>query len=314
MSLEIVVLIDDRTGSTVRVVPGFGMNCFDFTAISDDQPVRVVWSEPDFASGRCRASGSGIPLLFPFPGRIRGTQLQWNGVTYTLPAGDGLGNAIHGFVLDRPWRVLEQTTARVVARFHASVDAPQLLDSWPADFRITATYEVTGTTLKCGYVFDNPDDHALPCGFGTHPYFRLPLGGRSAAECVVRLPVASSWELENMNATGVQRPLEQAAEFQQGLRFEAMQFDNVFGDLQFNGETCGCAISDPNSSHTLHMTFGRPFRECVVYTPPHRAAICIEPYTCVPDPFRLAQQGVDAGLQVLQPGDSVTTNVEICLD
>lgn len=313
-SLEIVVLTDDQTGSTARVLPGFGMNCFEFTAMAGSKPVEVLWSEPEFASGRCRASGSGIPLLFPFPGRIAGTQLQWEGKTYTLSAGDGLGNAIHGFVLDRAWRVLEQSAARIVARFHAAIDAPQLLDCWPTDFRITATYEVIGNTLRSRYVFDNPDDHALPCGFGTHPYFRLPLAGSSATECVVRLPVSSSWELDNMNATGENRPLASPDAYQQGMRFDGMRLDNVFGGLGFDDDRCRCEIHDPNSNRTMQMAFGDTFRECVVYTPPHREAICIEPYTCVPDPFRLSRQGVDAGLLVLEPGESITTDVEIQIE
>ena len=59
------------------------------------------------------------------------------------------------------------------------------------------------------------------------------------------------------------------------------------------------------------MSFDRAFRECVVYTPPHREAICIEPYTCVPDSLQLERQGVNAGLRVLAPGESFQTRIDI---
>ncbi|MCA9205575.1 MAG: hypothetical protein KDA59_21125, partial [Planctomycetales bacterium] len=52
---------------------------------------------------------------------------------------------------------------------------------------------------------------------------------------------------------------------------------------------------------------------CVVYTPAHREAICVEPYTCLPDPFYLESRGVSSGLKILQPNESLTTRVEIAV-
>ena len=57
------------------------------------QYVDINWSAPGFAEGPQRPSGSGIPVLFPFPGRIQGTVFHWEGKDYSLPAGDGQGNA-----------------------------------------------------------------------------------------------------------------------------------------------------------------------------------------------------------------------------
>lgn len=314
MAQEIITLTDAATGATARLLPGFGMNCYEFKVPTDSKPIDVLWAEPNFASGTCRASGSGIPLLFPFPGRIAGTTLSWEGETYKLPAGDGLGNAIHGFVLDRPWRVLEQNNSRVIAQFHSSKDAPDLQKCWPADFLLTASYEITGTTLQSLYRIENPDQRALPCGIGTHPYFRVPLGGSRSDDCVVRLPVSSTWELENMITTGKKRSLHCAEQFHVGMRFGDMRFDNVFGDLVFKGDTCSSSIGDPESGNRMIMTSDRSFREYVVYTPPHREAICIEPYTCVPDPIRLQREGVDAGIRIIAPGEVFEATVTITLE
>ena len=49
---------------------------------------------------------------------------------------------------------------------------------------------------------ENPDTGPLPFGFGTHPYFRVPLGGTSGAECRVTVPVEDQWELEGLLPTG----------------------------------------------------------------------------------------------------------------
>jgi aldose 1-epimerase len=312
MILPSVVLRDAASGGEAEILTGFGFNCHRFQARPSDQPVEVIWAEEGFATGQKRASGSGIPILFPFPGRIQGTRFNWENQSYLLPEGDGMGNAIHGFVHGRPWRVVEQSDDSVVGQFQASVDDPTLLSQWPADFRITATYALQANCLSCEYRLENPDERPLPCGFGTHPYFRIPLDARSRGEqCLVQLPVCSFWELVDMNATGRNQPLEDAESYHQGLRFGDMQLDNVFGNLVFHDQWCTATIQDADGGRSVEVAFDRAFRECVVYNPPHRQAVCIEPYTCVPDCFRLQAQGIDAGLRVLAPGESLTARMTI---
>jgi aldose 1-epimerase len=41
------------------------------------------------------------------------------------------------------------------------------------------------------------------------------------------------------------------------------------------------------------------FRELVLFTPPHRQAIAIEPYTCSADAANLAARGIDSGWRIL---------------
>ncbi len=311
MTVENVTLKDPDTGARASILTGFGFNCYEFVANLAGRRVDVIWSAPGFASGNERASGSGIPLLFPFPGRLRGTTFLWEGRGYQLEPGDGRGNAIHGFVLNRPWRVIERTESRVVGQFQASVDDPKILDQWPADFRVTGWYELIGNRLASSFVFENPDDKPLPCGFGAHPYFRLPLGGASSEACLVTIPATKHWELIDMLPTGNCSELAKASSYQRGLPFGEMKFDDVFGELVFDGDTCVSQIIDPASNTRLSMRFDRSFRELVVYTPPHREAICVEPYTCVPGTVGLDVPGVDFGLRVIPPGEWFGSRVEL---
>jgi aldose 1-epimerase len=321
MSPETITLADQDAGSSASILT-LGFNCYRFQTAFAGEPVDVLWSAPNFAAGTERASGSGIPILFPFPGRIQGVDFEWEGKTYHLQPGDKFGNAIHGFVHTRLWRVVEQTGTRVVGVFQASVDDPSLVACWPADFRITASYELSGSTLRSHFRLENPDPtNSLPCGFGTHPYFRVPLGivGNalrgvpSADECRIRIPARERWKLVDMLVTGEHEPIANVAAFHSGLRFGDTQFDDCFTDLRWNGDECRAQIADPASGRTMTMTFSRAFRECVVYNPPHREAICIEPLTCPPDPFRLSKLGVDAGLRVLAPGEFFEAHVELCV-
>ena len=255
MPADIITLVDPETGATARLLPSMGCNCFQFQVPTASGPLDVLWSEPGFEQGNKRASGSGIPLLFPFPGRVQGSAMRWDNRDYPLEPGDGRGNAIHGFVHERPWRVIAQEASRAVAEFQASTDDPQLLARWPADFRITATYEVRGTRLSANYLLENPDDRALPCGFGTHPYFCVPVGGPTAADCRVSLPVASRWELADMNPTGRKTPLDDAPRVQQGQLFGVMNYDDVFSDLVFTNGRCQARIEDPGSAHSIARDF-----------------------------------------------------------
>jgi aldose 1-epimerase len=305
---------DPATGSSAELLVSQGFNCFRLTAQVAGKPIEVLYAPDDFALGKSRPSSGGIPLLFPFPGRIRGTTFTWEGKSYQLEPGDAFGNAIHGFVHARPWRVIEQEENRIVGQFHGVRDDSSLKARWPADFRITATYELRGNTLAAEYLLENPGDVPLPCGFGTHPYFRVPLGGPAADDCVVKLPVSSRWELADMLPTGKLLEVADAAGLQAGKRFGELKFDDAFSGLKFDGEWCTTSIRDPASGATMTQRFDRQFRECVVYTPPHRQAICIEPLTCVPSCFDLAARGIDAGLRIIKPGEAFTCRVEIAVD
>jgi aldose 1-epimerase len=311
---EIITLRDATTGATAKIAPSRGFNCFSYQPVLGGQPIEVLWTAADFTSGQGKPSHSGIPILFPFPGRLRGTSFSFQGKAFALVGGDGIGNAIHGFVIDRPWRIADQTPVRAVAEFQASVDEPKLLAHWPADFRIAVAYELVGHALTSDVRIENTGDGPLPFGFGTHPYFRVPLGANGTADrCLVTVPAEQYWELEQMLPTGRTLPATGERGLAIGMRFADTKLDDVFTDLKFTAGRAQTTIEDPENRRALEMTFDEQFRECVVYNPPHRQAICIEPYTCVPDAYALAELGVDTGLRVLPPGESFSTRIDIRL-
>jgi aldose 1-epimerase len=301
-------------GAEARILAGFGFNCFSWVAPVRGTPIEALWQHPEFAGGQQRPSGSGIPLLFPFPGRIAGGRFEWDGRAYSLPANDNRGNAIHGFVYDRPWRVLEQTDTVAVGEFHATRDAPAIGELWPADFRIRARIELAATTLRLDFTCDNPDSRPLPCGFGTHPYYRVPLGGAHGDACEVRLPVRSQWELLELLPTGKRLPVANGEALRSGRPYGELRFDDAFTDLEFAGEWMSASITDRESGVRLTAQASTGFRECVVYTPPHREAICVEPLTCVPGAILLQPRGIDAGLRLLAPGESFSVSMRLELD
>lgn len=314
MAIEEVVLKDEQAGSEARVLAGYGFNCYSFQVQHGGHPTELLWAQPSFSSGKQRASASGIPLLFPFAGRIGKAAYVYEGKKYELEPGDGIGNGIHGFVLGVPWRVIEQGVSKVAGEYHAGRDNPAVLKRWPADFRIRVSYELRGDTLRSRIAIDNPGEGLLPFWFGTHPYFRVPpLGGDNAAGCIVRVPTGNRWPLENMLPTGKTETGGVATQLAAGMPFGETKLDDVFGDLKFAAGKCRTAIEDPTTHRAIEMTFGPEFTACVVYNPPHREAICIEPYTAVPDAFVLEGRGIAAGLRVLRPGESFQGQIDIAV-
>src|SRR5215470_19634358 len=144
---HVVSIMDPATGATARILVSLGFNCFSWRPVLQDGSREMLWAHQDFASGNEKPSGSGIPLLFPFPGRIGNARFTFGGREYLLEPADGSGNAIHGFAYNRAWRVIEHSVNRVSGEFHASRDDRAVLKRWPCDFRIRATYTIEGAKL-----------------------------------------------------------------------------------------------------------------------------------------------------------------------
>lgn len=304
------------SAATARIRADVGFNCFSFEAPVNGESIETLWFEPGFATGEGRPSRSGIPVLFPFAGRIRESRYQWQGRAYVITsAGASDQHAIHGFVYTRPWRVIAQSEDAVTGAFQGSIDAPETAEDWPADYAIELTWRVSGQALEAQVAITNPGDVPLPFTFGLHPYFRLPLGGQSADECLVTVPASRYRELESILPTGRELPVDNARDLRSPRRFGDLALDDVVTGLASNdqGEIV-TTIADPQSGVTLTQTFSDAHPFVIVYTPPHREAIAIEPYTGSPDPFAVAELGLDPHLIVLDPGGSWSATYSIALE
>lgn len=168
--------------------------------------------------------------------------------------------------------------------------------------------------MKLSIKVENVGDGPLPFGLGTHPYFQVPLGGEDSAACRITVPVRECWELQDMLPTGKLIPAAAAGLPAEGVLFGTAKFDHVFTGLESQQGKATATIADPGSGRTLRLTFDDTFRECVVYTPHHREAFCIEPYTCVPDAYALEASGHDTGLRILAPGESFRAAMDVVVE
>lgn len=313
-SVPTLVLQDQEYGSHAKILPTLGFNCFSFQVPVDGKLVEILSSEPDFALGDKKGTRSGIPLLFPFPNRIQSGRYSWDGQDYQLPTTDGRGNAIHGFVVDRPWRVIAADSKTAVAEFQLSVDSPDRLALWPSDFLIEVTYRLIAARLRADIRIVNAGHNSLPWGLGTHPYFNIPLQpGGDAARCQVQVDAAESWELVDFIPTGRRLELDSRLDLRSGAALGERKLDDVLTGLKVSNGQTESRVTDNLLGYNVSQSADAIFRECVVFTPPGRPCVCLEPYTCTTNAINLQQQGVDAGWRVLARGAEFRTWIEIAV-
>jgi aldose 1-epimerase len=308
--LDPTVYILEGNGERADIWPAQGFNCFRWLTRAGS--VDVLYADPKFLEGSS-PTRTGIPVLFPFPNRIRDGRFTWDGKNYQLPQNDpAKKNAIHGFACRRPWRVVDQgadqTSAWVTGEFQGSRDAADCHDLWPADYRLRITYRLGAGRLRIEARVENPDQQPLPWGLGYHPYFRV-----DDRDCFIQVPARHLWELHETLPSGKRRDLDPARDLNEPRLFQDVQVDDVLTDLSGAPRTDGLrllgVVRRPGAEVRVYSS--PSFREAVVFTPPHRQAFCIEPYTCTTDAINLQQRGIDAGLIVLAPGQDWAGIVEI---
>jgi aldose 1-epimerase len=316
------VYILEEPGGTARaeIWPALGFNCYSWQMRQGGRSLDLLYADPRlFTDGR--PTRSGIPILFPFPNRIDDGRFTWEGQNYQLPLNDAPGKtAIHGFACRRAWRVVDQSAdddaARITAEFRGSVDAPDTRGYWPADYRIRVTYRLSARCLRLEAVVENLDRGLLPFGLGYHPYFRLPLiAGGNSADCQAGVAARSYWELHDSLPTGKLLPVDAARDLNTMRQVTRLHLDDVLTDLPQATEagTDGLCLRGTlrEDDVELRLLCSPAFREMVLFTPPHRQAICLEPYTCTTDAINLQQRGLDAGLRILSPGETWSGVVQL---
>ncbi|MBN1418959.1 MAG: aldose 1-epimerase [Planctomycetes bacterium] len=306
------ILRDADAGTEARILVGYGNNCHSLVRTRRGESWDYIHAAQDFAERPSDPSGNGTPILFPFPNRIRDGRFPFGGKEVALPVNHPEG-VIHGHVMDAPWRV-EEASDEGAARIRVAIDSRDIAGpgaAWPFPYALAVTWSLQGPCLEMVFEVRNTGEADLPFGIGIHPYFRLPgpIDGWH-----LRVPVRARWDLVACLPTGEVTPIDPALPLADGLPIGERIFDDAYtGVVHVNGRAIS-SIEHAPSGRRLRLGADASFREIVVYTPPERQAVSIEPYTCVTDAFNLAPRGIDAGMRVLAPNGSFRASVWMCVE
>jgi aldose 1-epimerase len=308
-------LADESGSCYAEVWPFLGFNCLRWKVRrSNGELGDLLYAAPDWETNPV-PTRSGHPVLFPFPNRLSRGQLNFRGKTYQLPLTESSGqHAIHGFTPRNAWRVLSTFTepdcCGVIGQFRLSQDFPEALNYWPGDALLTLTYTLSMNSLTVEAEIDNTSGIPLPFGLGYHAYFCLPdAPGLLADEMCLKVPAGQYYEAKDGIPSGVIKPVETDFDFREPQPIGAQQLDRLFTGLPLEGVPADvltevAELSHPDHSGRLKVLVSPSFRELLLFTPPHRQAVAIEPYTCASDAATLAERGLDVGWMVLPPESS----------
>jgi aldose 1-epimerase len=293
------------------IVPEAGCQCLSYRVGG----LEVVAGPASPEAWRAHPHRGGIPILFPWPGRIANARFVFNGDEYSLPINEpARGNAIHGFACEQAFRV-ERRGPYFVKTVLDSAEHPALDAIWHWPFVLEIDYEV-GNGLRLRARVRNTGKNAMPFGFGAHPYFHAPLGdGGSRDALLLQLDADSHWVLDaRMNPTGTLEALTGKNDLRSPRQLQGATYDDVF--RMAPAKDAGgvrARLIDPVLKLGIEMRADPAFGDFVVYAPRDSPMVALEPYTCAPDAFNLAARGVSAGARELAPGETFEAGFEIRL-
>ena len=306
----VYVLTDSETGQEARVLPSVGNNCFSYKIRKGAGQVELLWVPPDPQTLQGRASGYGIPILFPWPNRIDEGKFSFEGKAYQLETPAPGQHASHGFVHTRPWHVVgsgaSSTEGAWVTCVFKSADFPEIGEHFPFPFEARVTYRLKDAALIHEFDGKNVGEGNMPMGLGIHPYFPLPLteaGNRDV--CTVKMPADTYWPLRgDPIPTGKILPVEGTVyDVRKPTPMKDLYYDHVWSGVRLTNGWSRCEYTDPIAGIRIAMEADDVFRELVLYAPDSRPVVCFEPYTCVTNAVNLETRGIDGGLMHVKPGE-----------
>ena len=293
------------------IVPAAGCQCLSYSVGA----LEIIAGPPSPDSWRAHPHRGGIPILFPWPGRIAGARFAFKGREYLLPVNEPAhGHAIHGFACERPFRVARQGPYYVTAILDSS-EHPDLESIWPWPFVLEINYEV-GNGLRLRAKITNSGNSTMPFGFGAHPYFHAPLGPRASRAAIsLQLDANSRWPLDaSMIPSGPPVPLAGKYDLRVPRPLDAETFDDAFRmNPAADASAPRARMIDPSLNLAVEVRADPAFGDFVVFAPANNPVVALEPYTCAPDAFNLAARGIDSGARELAPGQTFEAGFEIRL-
>lgn len=255
------------------------MTAFRFRGIDVMRPAKDDY----WQSYEPRAAAS-FPLV-PFSNRVADGRFDFEGRSYRLPINmPPEPHSIHGDGWKSAWQVERAEPARIVL-VHRPVDTP-----FPYASR--QLFELSETGLTATLEITNIGDKRIPVGFGHHPYFPRTEG------LTLEMAVTDVWLPDERQLPVTRAPVPDEWNFSTAKRLAALDLDH-----DFTGGDGKAVMHWPESGIRLAIDADPVFGHVVVYVPPGRDFVCVEPVSHLANAVNLAAAGrTDTGLRVLEPG------------
>ncbi|MGI9416496.1 MAG: aldose 1-epimerase [Geminicoccaceae bacterium] len=245
-------------------------------------------TEEYWATGEPRASAS-FPLV-PFSNRIADGCAEFGGRSYRFPINmPPEPHTIHGDGWTSVWTIESAEPARVVLS-HAP-------DDTPFAYAARQIFELGEDGLEASLELTNPSDEKIPAGFGHHPYFPR------TDDLTLEMPLSEVWLPDDRKLPAQKVSLPDAWDFRSPKRLAPL----TELDHDFTGGEVTAMLRWPSQGVRLEIRTDPIFRHMVVFVPPARDYVCVEPVTHVANAVNMMASGdADTGLAVLEPGETLS--------
>lgn len=245
----------------------------------------------------------GAPLI-PWPNRLGDGRYTFDDSDYQVALTEpDKSNAIHGFMLWRSWRPIEQAPDRVVM-------ATRLypLQGYPFTLDVTVDYTLTDAGLSVRTTATNVGDRACPYGCGQQPY--LSSGDGLVDDCTLHLDAATRILTDDQRQlpTGRESVEGTPYDFRSGRQIGDLRVDYAFTDLARDEQgKAWNRLTRPDGT-TAEIWVDQSYPIIEIYTadtlaaPRRRRGLGTEPMTCPPNAFQTGD-----GVIHLEPGASTTS-------
>ena len=281
-------------GSVLTLLPELGGAVASWRRDGDDvlHPV----SDPNLIAQHERPVAA-YPLI-PFSNRVGYGRFGFGGERFQLGANfGGESHTIHGNGWMREWRVAEAQAARAVL----TLDHQGPPEQWPYHYQAAITYLLAEDSLSVSIRYENTDERAQPVGFGFHPFFPR------TDDTELGFEATGVWKAGPDSLPEARLAVEDTWRFSPARRVAGASLDNCY-----SGWTREASLRWPSRRFGMRITASEPFGHLVVYTPPGRDYLAVEPASNMTDAVN-RMEVADQGLRVLQSGEAMQAWVALSL-
>lgn len=300
------ILQDELTGNRCVVTPELGGIVRQLN-LRKGVSLYSVLKVPGTPHALLKDDTSASALLFPFASRIPGGQYTFQGTDYQLEQNeDSFPNAIHGLVRNQPFEISKEYADDTRAQLSLSYRLDGKITGYPFTVAFSVIYQLTDDgEFTLTYNAVNEGEAPCPVMFGWHPYFQL--GNEKADAWTIRIPADKQVVLND-------DLMPEGTVFFDGEHPLAIYHKSLDACFIAKGgsKKVVTLLSSKNQRLSLEITqetgVGK-FNYIVVYTPPTRDCVAIEPLTANVNAFNNGE-----GLNILFPGNSLSGKIGVKLN
>lgn len=304
---NIFCITNQKDGQSLTFCPDFGGNIMDLKLRSDNgELVSVIdgYSKPEELKQNQEYKSS---LLFPFAGRIPDGKYNYNNCDYQFDIVDDESQAaLHGFFHDHRFEIDSQDEKNGLYKVRMITKYDENCSGYPFQLDLKLEYSLENQRLNYRIEVINRDDCKVPVSFGIHSYFQL---SGKINDLLINISADERVDLdsEQLIPTG-----ETSENENKGRNIPIMdsKLNNVY---KYSGQKGTGETRLINPKRDLSLTVSHEIGEdklnyLIVFTPPDRESIAIEPLSSNVNALNSGD-----GLVELNPGETFCGQFSIML-